>query len=197
MGASVCYWQRSLSIVFLGGIGSMSEYFIETERLGLRNLVIEDVYGEYLQWLNNAETCRLNSHHRYPVSISEIEKYIIDVQGSRSSITLAIIELVSKHHIGNISLQCINYIDRSAELAYLIGSDSWGKGYATEAGKALCIHAKETLNLHRLYLGTAGNNIGMQKVAEKLGFVREGIRREALYKENEYHNIYEYGLILE
>lgn len=175
----------------------MAIFFIETERLGLRQLVIEDAQSEYAEWFNDAKICRMNSHHRYPMSKEELGQYITSVNHSRSCIVLAIVEKQSKKHIGNISLQDINYVDRSAELAFLLGNvDSWGKGYATEAGKAMCTHAKETLNLHRVYLGTADNNYGMQKVAGKLGFTKEGLRKEAMYKENQYHDIIEYGLIL-
>lgn len=175
----------------------MATFFVETERLGLRQLVIEDAQYEYAEWFNNTQICRMNSHHRYPMSKEELEQYIINVNQSRSCMVLAIVEKNSQKHIGNISLQGINYVDRSAELAFLLGNvDSWGKGYATEAGRAMCIHAKETLNLHRLYLGTADNNYGMQKAAEKLGFIKEGQRKEAMYKDNQYHDVIEYGLIL-
>ena len=56
-------------------------------------------------------------------------------------------------------------------------------------------HGFTELNLHRIYLGTSDSNIGMQKLALKLGFTQEGCRTEALYKDGNYHDIWEYGLL--
>lgn len=70
-------------------------------------------------------------------------------------------------------------------------------GYAAEAAEVLIDHAFNRLNLHRLYCGTADNNIRMQKLAEKLGFIKEGIRRQALFKNGAYHDIIEYGKLRE
>lgn len=172
-------------------------FFLKTERLGLRLLDFADNLGEgYSQWLNDPIVCQYNSHHRFPISRQGINDYISDMQDSRSNIVFAIIELDSGKHIGNISLQCINNIDRTAEVAFIIGdTESWGKGYATEAGIAVCRHAFLELNLNRLYLGTTDNNVGMQRVADKLNFKQEGIRREAIYKNGLYHDIIEYGLL--
>lgn len=171
-------------------------YFLETERLGLRCLLLEDIYGNYGEWFNDPEVCKYNAHHRYPMTEQELKGYVNDVSVSNRSLVLAIIEKSAKKHIGNISLQEINYIDRSAEFAIIMGEkDVWGKGYASEAGKALIQHAFHSLNLHRVYVGTASNNIGMQKLALKLGFEQEGIRREALYNKGNYYDIIEYGML--
>lgn len=170
--------------------------FIETKRLSLNVIDESYVNDNYTSWLNNDEVCMYNSHRRYPYNKSENNEYIKNISSSRDVIVFAIVEKNTERHIGNISLQQINYIDRSAEIAFIIGEvDCWGKGYAYEAGEAVICHAFEQLNLHRVFCGTSEENIGMQKVAEKLKFIKEGVRREAIYKSGRYHNIIEYGLL--
>lgn len=171
-------------------------FFEKTDRIGLRSLESEDIAGNYIKWFNDSEVCYFNSHHRFMKSKEELRAYIDDVNKDRNTLVFAIVDIESGFHIGNISLQEINYIDRSAELAFLVGEkEFWGKGYAAEAAEILIRHAFSELNLHRLYLGTADNNIRMQKLAEKLGFVQEGRRKDALYKHGKYHDIIEYGMI--
>lgn len=174
----------------------MGTIFLRTDRLDLYTLDENFVTEEYTAWFNSDKVCMYNSHRRYPYMESENVGYVRGLAGRKDLIVLAVVDRESKKHIGNISLQNIDYIDRMAEVAFIFGDYGvWGEGYATEAGEALIRHAFEQLNLHRLYLGTADNNIGMQKVADKLGFHREGIRIDAIYKNGKYHSIIEYGLI--
>lgn len=176
----------------------MEKFFFKTDNCGMRLLKDEDVAGNYYNWFNDGDVCAFNSHFRFPKTKDELVEYIHEINSNRNNLVFAIIEQRSQTHIGNISLQEINYIDRSAELAFLIGEkEYWGKGYAAEAAEVLIDHAFNRLNLHRLYCGTADNNIRMQKLAEKLGFMKEGIRRQALFENGVYHDIIEYGKLRE
>ena len=99
-------------------------------------------------------------------------------------------------HIGNISLQRIDYVSRNAEFAVLLGVKScWGEGYGEEAGRLLLDHAFFSLNLHRVYCGTFSTNIGMRRLAEKLGMVEEGCRSEAVFKSGRWLDIVEFGVL--
>ena len=80
----------------------------------------------------------------------------------------AIVTKEKGSHIGNISLQNIDYVDRSAELAIIIGDKRyWGKGIGLEAWKLMMNYGFLVLNLHRLYCGCANKNLGMRRIAEK------------------------------
>jgi RimJ/RimL family protein N-acetyltransferase len=52
-------------------------------------------------------------------------------------------------------------------------------GYAVEAAGATAAHAFDT-GLYRVELLAATGNIASQRVAERAGFTREGVLREAL-----------------
>jgi RimJ/RimL family protein N-acetyltransferase len=60
------------------------------------------------------------------------------------------------------------------ELAYRLARDSWGRGIATEAARALVGHAFGALSLPRLVAVTYPENLASQRVLEKVGFVRQG-----------------------
>lgn len=71
----------------------------------------------------------------------------------------------------------------------------WGKGYGKEAARLICEHGFQALNLHRISCGTLDNNTAMSKLAESLGMVEEGRRRQAAYKHGRYVDIIEYGVL--
>ncbi|MFH0780866.1 MAG: GNAT family protein [Pseudomonadota bacterium] len=170
--------------------------FLEGKRLYLRGLEEGDANGNYPIWLNNESVCRENSHHIYPYTREDAVSYIRSVQGSRSDLVLAIVLKTEQQHIGNIALQSINQLNRSADLSILIGEmDAWGQGYAKEAAKIICYHGFEALNLRRISSGTFASNIGMQRVAESLGMLKEGIRRKMIFKNGDYQDVFEYGIL--
>lgn len=63
------------------------------------------------------------------------------------------------------------------ELGYWTRSDRTGRGYTTEAAGAAVDFAFTTLGLYRLELRAGVENVASQRVAEKLGFRREGTLR--------------------
>lgn len=170
--------------------------FLKGERVHLRGLEEKDLTNDYLQWLNDEEVCRFNSHAVYPNTESRMKSYFTSLQDQDKNIVLAIIHTNSKKHIGNVSLQNINWIWRNAEFAILLGDKNfWGDGYGEEAAKLIVAYGFERLNLHRVYCGTLDGNKGMMKLAQKLKMVEEGIRREAIFKHGKYIDIIEYGVL--
>ena len=113
-----------------------------------------------------------------------------------STLALAICDNENDEHIGNISLQNIHPINRSADLAVIIGYKKyWGQGYGYEACKLIVEHAFKELNLRRISCGTFNTNYGMQAIANKLCMKREGMRKEAVYKNGQWLDVIEYGLL--
>ena len=55
--------------------------------------------------------------------------------------------------------------------------------------------AFDELGLHRIYFGTHIQNIRMQRLGEKLGFQKEGVFKDAQYKNGKYNDIIQYALI--
>ena len=84
---------------------------------------------------------------------------------------------------------------KSAEIWYKIHSSYWGKGYATEAVKAVLRFGFETLKLHRIEAGCAIANVGSIKVLEKSGMALEGRRREILPLKSGWSDNFSYAIL--
>ncbi|MFA9374098.1 MAG: GNAT family N-acetyltransferase, partial [Poseidonibacter sp.] len=70
---------------------------------------------------------------------------------------------------GNI--EC-NYLDeKDYEFGFILGKDFWGKGYATEIGKAQIDFIKNELKGKRVLALVHKDNIGSIKTIEKLGLI--------------------------
>ena len=174
----------------------MTPSFLRGERIDLRPLVDADADGPYVSWFNDAETCRGNSHHVRPYSGADARAYIARVAAAPDQLVLAIVRREDGRHIGNIALQAINPVYRTAELSIMVGErDAWGQGYASEAARLLCDHGFRALNLHRIACGTFAGNGGMRRVAERLGMREEGVRRQAAFKDGAYVDVVEYGVL--
>jgi len=176
----------------------MHPKFIEGDRLYLRPLSEHDADGPYPSWLNDEIVCQGNSHHVYPYSKKQAIDYIQNATSTDQELILAIVLKEGGLHIGNIALQRINWIYRSAEFTILLGDKSqWGKGYGLEAGRLLIKHGFSALNLNRIECATFETNVAMKKLALALGMGEEGVRRQAAYKDGQYLDIVDFGILRE
>jgi ribosomal-protein-serine acetyltransferase len=89
-------------------------------------------------------------------------------------------------HLGNISVWHTSRREQAAEMGYWIRSDAVRSGIATEAGARVLQVAFEELELHRVTLRIAVGNRGSERVAEKLGFVQEGMLRQEVLVRGEW-----------
>lgn len=174
----------------------MSSVFLNGKRIYLRPLENSDLNGNYVSWLNDEKVNNYNSHHIFPYTLVAAREYIKKSHIDKSILVLAIVLKRGEKHIGNISLQRIDYVNRSAELAILVGEKKyWGKGYSKEAVKLIISHGFNSIGLTRIYCGTSSRNLSMQSLALSLGMKQEGKRRKAIFKNGQYDDILEYGLL--
>jgi len=80
--------------------------------------------------------------------------------------------------VGSIGMGVNN--SHTAHIGYWCASEARGRGVTTRALRLLCKHALEDLRLQRLELITDPDNHASQRVAEKVGFQREGVLRSHL-----------------
>ncbi len=83
-----------------------------------------------------------------------------------------------ERHVGNISIWPTSRRERAGEVGYWISSSETGDGVATEAATAVLAVGFEEMALHRVTLRIAVGNVSSERVAEKLGFVHEGLLRK-------------------
>ena len=92
--------------------------------------------------------------------------------------------------IGSCQLHGIHPVHRSAELQIRIGeAGERGRGHGTEAVTLLVDFAFRDLNLRRVALHVLATNERALKMYERIGFVREGVLREAAHVDGEYVDV--------
>lgn len=85
-----------------------------------------------------------------------------------------------KDHVGNISFWTVSKLGKIAEIGYWVRSGATSRGICTEAVELLLAEMFNSLSYHKVVLRIAVGNDASDRVAEKLGFTREGILREEL-----------------
>jgi len=119
----------------------MKNPFLTGEKVYLRTINEHDLTATYREWFNDEEVCKFNSHHRFPNYDENMTDYFNRVIRSRENLILAICDKKSDSHIGNISLQNIDTLNRTAEFAIIVGDKAhWGKGAGKEAARLLLRH---------------------------------------------------------
>jgi len=162
----------------------------------LRAIEREDV-PRFVRWFNDPEVRQFLTMYR-PLSRAEEERWVESLASRREDVVLAIEVRAGDQwvHIGNVGLHRIDWKNRTATLGIVIGErEYWGKGYGTEAVRTMLRYAFEELGLNRVELETYSFNPRAIRCYEKAGFKREGVRRQALYRNGKFHDVILMGIL--
>lgn len=107
----------------------------------------------------------------------------------------AILDRTSERFLGATGVNQIDRHGRRANLGYWLRTDATGNGYATEATLMVARWAFLTLQLERIEIVAALGNVASQRVAIRVGAVREGIARKRLRKGDLQHDAVLFSLI--
>jgi len=157
----------------------MNLNIIETERLILRNFVMDDD-KELLNIMADGGMSHLAQFG--PLDINYARGFLNRMLESYKENNFglwAIIEKETGKLIGYCGLHKvkINVEEEKVELAYRIYKKLWGKGLAVEAAKAVCEYAFGSLNLREIVSCIAHENERSARVAQKVGLIywKEGV----------------------
>ena len=84
---------------------------------------------------------------------------------------------------------------RQGDLGYLLDRRYWGRGYATEAARAVLRYGFQELNLHRIYATCRPANVASWHVMEKLGMRREGHLVQHRWMKGRWQDSYLYAIL--
>jgi RimJ/RimL family protein N-acetyltransferase len=99
---------------------------------------------------------------------------------------------------GMVRFEVVNRRSAIAEVTALaVHPDHRGRGVADEAMRLLQRRLLEDLGLHRIQLEVYAFNVRAQRLFERVGFVREGARRRAYLRDDDWVDGILYGLVAE
>lgn len=172
---------------------AMPPTFLETPRLRLTSLVAADASPEYLAWLNDADVLRYRAPKAFPTTEAGLRSYI-DSINDRGDLVLAIRTLDDERHIGNVALNSILWVHRSAELSIMIGArDTWSRGYGREVMSAVVDHAFSAMGLHRVWAESP--NPAFNRAVSSLGWTHEGTKRDAFLLDGRFVDMECYAIL--
>ena len=113
-----------------------------------------------------------------------------------SAVRCAIVTEESDEILGLASLTNIDRFNQSAQFHIMIGAKaSQGRGAGSFAVKEMLRHAFFDMNLQRVESTFLEDNTRSQHVCQKMGFVLEGVMRQAAYKDGHFVNLALYSVL--
>lgn len=155
------------------------KYFrkIQGEKCYLSPINGEDI-DKCTEWFNDIETAMGLGEATQGYSLT-VTKGMLESFGKKSY-HFAILTSENDQLIGYCWLNNVNLMDRSAELAILIGDKNYrGKGYGEEAVKLMLDYSFNIANFNNIMLSVYSHNKGAIRCYEKCGFKIMGVRRKS------------------
>lgn len=160
-------------------VGSVIFPVIETERLILRPLVVDDSESlmgifsdpEVMRYWNTAPWATMQDSLDFINESKESMK-------RQESLVLGICLKPKDELVGKCLLFSYDKESKRAEIGFGLGRFFWGKGYIGEAGEALIQYGFDSLRLRRIEAEIDPDNQSSAKALEKLGFSQEELLRQ-------------------
>jgi RimJ/RimL family protein N-acetyltransferase len=156
---------------------------LETERLVLRatragegaavSEAVAESFADLKRWMPWA---------RQAMTPEDCERHCRDMQAkwhSRETLDFCLFRRTDTRLVGKGGLHTIDWAVPKFEIGYWIRSRDTRQGIATEATRALADFAHATLGAKRLEITSDARNQASRRVAEKSGFVLEGVLRQS------------------
>lgn len=147
-------------------------------------------------WINDPEV-REHLAARYPMSMANEAEWVESAKTiGYADARFAVESIGEGRHIGSLDIRTIGPENRRGELGLMIGDKSvWGQGYGVDMVRTGCRFGFDEMNLHRIELWVLGDNERAIHVYEKVGFVREGVARQAWFKGGRYLDMVLMGML--
>jgi len=169
---------------------------IRGERVFLRAPERSDL-PTFVRWFNDADVQR-NLAMRAPMSLAAEEQWfdrmLTDQGTSRHQFVITLVD--DGRPIGTVGLEAVDLVNGTAEFGIAIGEKSeWGKGYGTDATRAICDFGFGELRLERIGLMVYADNERGRRTYEKAGFTHEATFRRAHFARGEHHDVHVMSLL--
>lgn len=174
---------------------STNNLHFKTDRLELRDFKYNDE-NSVQKYASDIEVVRYMEWG--PNSNKETQNFIkqaIKSQDEQPRTRFELAVLKGEKVIGSCGLVVTDFVTKQAYIGYCFNKSYWGMGFATESAKRILEFGFKKLKLHRIYATCDVNNIGSEKVLQKIGMKKEGHLREHKLIRNKWRDSYLYSIL--
>ncbi len=125
----------------------------------------------------------------------DLAREVLEGFDSRSLFQWGLVRPEDDRVIGTGTLCNLDVQNRRAEIGYALARSEWGRGVMSRVLPVLLRFGFETLDLHRIEADVDPRNPASIRLLERLGFKKEGYRRESYILNGEIQDAVNYGLL--
>ena len=154
----------------------------------------KEIKSELIKICNEVDRSYLSNRLPYPYTEESADWWLgmVSEHDGKDGIFRAI--AADGKIVGNISVeQKSDVYCKDGEIGYLLMTDYWSRGIMTEAVRQICAAAFSELDIVRITGLVYAPNTASIRVLEKNGFVREGLQRNAVYKDDKIYDLCLFG----
>ena len=179
-------------------------YLCRQESFDIRGYVMEiklvkwseELKKDLMEICNKVDRSFLSERMPYPYTEEDADWWLGMVSGHEGKDGVFRAILADGKVVGNISFeQKADVYRKDGEIGYLLLTDFWSKGIMTEAVRQFCEIVFAQLDVIRITGLVNAPNTASQRVLEKNGFVREGLQKNAVFKDGKVFDLCLYGKV--
>ncbi|MCR4866750.1 MAG: GNAT family N-acetyltransferase [Lachnospiraceae bacterium] len=179
------------------GLNPCNTEEIETDRLLLRRFAYEDAKSMLSNWAGDDCIQHMYGEPSYKTidAVRNLLHKYIEGYNDDYYFRWAVIEKESGECIGQIAYFLVDGNNHFGEIEYCIGTAFQGRGYASEATRAVIDYGFDKIGFHKVQICVRPSNITSRRVIEKCGFIYEGTLRDYFYIDGKYEDRMYFSII--
>jgi RimJ/RimL family protein N-acetyltransferase len=166
------------------------------KKVYLRAMEPEDMEA-FRSMINDPDTEYMLGGWSYPVSTRQQMDWYENAIKGRNDLRWAVADIENNQLLGMVNLVDIDWKNGTAMhgIRLLQGEQYRGHGYGTDAVETLMRYAFEELRLNRLETTILEYNDISKALYRKCGWVKEGVKRESVFRKGQFYNQQLWGII--
>jgi len=168
------------------------------EKVALRARIESDVTVLHAELYDDVMTrSRTDSRAWRPISVDSAAAPFRIQEPTEEYVTFSVVQLGDGDPlVGAAVLWGVDLHSRSAHIGMALLPEFRGRGLAVDTVRVLCDYGFTVRGFHRMGLETLSDNGAMLRTAEQVGFVREGVLRQAAWVNGEFLDEVVFGMLV-
>jgi RimJ/RimL family protein N-acetyltransferase len=151
----------------------------------------------FAQWSNDSEYMRqLDTDYIYPRNAASMQESQARHNDPSHGVVFNIRTLDDDRLIGFVAIHSIEWNNQAGLIAIGIGVPEYrGKGYGGDALRLVLNYGFNELGLYRIGLEVIGSNARAMRAYEKVGFIKEGVKRACVFRDGQRTDVVVMGIL--